>query len=298
MKLFEISTPAGPRYAVLIGEGLIGTAIRASLIKQIKPIASAQISTYSSSRIAEVAAQLLRLVPAEGNLDWLWSAGKTGFTADEQTIGEETRFFDLITDFIAENWAHRTRHFHFLSSAGGIFEGSSRVSSDTPPTPARPYGLGKLREEGRVRALFDNFSIYRPTTVFGPIRQGQRAGLISTIIQNAFLHRVTAVTGSYNTLRDYVFSADIGDYIADRVARTQLTSGEFLLATGKPSAVGEIIHYVESSIHRPVYVRYAAGDNVTDITVNPCALPADWGTADIRLRIREVVRDHGQRFHV
>ena len=148
-----------------------------------------------------------------------------------------------------------------------------------------------------VTNVFKQCLISRPTSVYGPIRSGRRMGLISAVVKNLLLHRVTHVTGFADTLRDYVYSLDIGEHVVQRVL-APIPSGQQieLLASGKPTALREIIQTVSSIALKPPYVRYRGGDNVVDITVNPAAVPTDWKRTPLEQGIQAGIRDYRHTF--
>ncbi|HMD68449.1 MAG TPA: hypothetical protein VKF42_06165, partial [Chitinivibrionales bacterium] len=84
------------------------------------------------------------------------------------------------------------------------------------------------------------------STVYGPIRKGFRLGLISTLIFNGARQEVSRIFGTINTLRDYVWCEDIGNYIARAIAENDDDQNNSIvyLASGKPSSIFEIKHIV------------------------------------------------------
>jgi nucleoside-diphosphate-sugar epimerase len=175
-----------------------------------------------------------------------------------------------------------------MSSAGGLFEGQRLVDRNSEPRPVRPYGRAKLSQEQRAPCLPAGIScsIYRPSSVYGHNRRGGRSGLIAALIDGAKTHQTSHIFGNINTLRDYVMAGDIGAFVAARVSGNH-EPGEFLLASGKPATIGEVIHIVERATARRLYVRFEhLASNADHMSFIPAALPEKWIPTDLETGIR------------
>ncbi len=300
MKVLQLVGESSSRLAILVGEGLIGSAILNALLRQTSECVSLAKTSYRVDDLKPVFQALeaaLKTLTADADIDWIWAAGRAGFGADQDEIARELAFFSAFVDHIGSAYGPRTRQFHLVSSAGGVYEGQSHITRDSLESPNRPYGHGKLRMESLVQERFQDHRIYRPTSVYGHIRPGRRMGLISAVVRNLLLHRVTHISGHADTLRDYVFANDIGQHICRRVVTSDTSSrGIELLGSGKPTALREIVHNIGAIVQRPPYVRYALGDNTSDITFQAGSLPTDWRPTPIPIGIREVIRDARQTF--
>lgn len=239
-------------------------------------------------------------------LDVVWSAGRAGFASGkEQTRGEEQNFrrvLDMVSSLGASSSCGLV--FHLVSSAGGLFEGQRHVDAASVPAPRRPYGALKLRQEELLLKLDIPRAtgapplarrIYRLSSVFGPAPRGVRRGLIGALLHNAGEGRATPIVGQLTTLRDYVFTEDVGRHLADACTGDVFTGPGAdacqVLASGKPTTIHEIVQHVGRVVHRPPTLTFAARrDNATDITFAPSALPPRWVTTDLETAIFQLYR--------
>jgi len=229
-------------------------------------------------------------------LDIVWAAGKAGFGAGPDELAREMESFKDVL-----NWTEASpsllpgarASFHLLSSAGGLFEGQRFVDLASPPQPSRPYGAAKLEQEGlvgRVSAGIMTY-IYRPSSIYGFSGDGGRSGLINTLILNAKRQSVSRIFGGPDTVRDYVLVTDIAAFIAARIIRPAMQSQTYLLASGKPASVSEIVRVVSEVIGKPLYLKLdVQPSNASHITFRPSALPAGWRPIDLETGIRLVLR--------
>lgn len=305
MRLLQLrqatSGPAGEVVVTQFGIGLIGSSILRAL--RLRSVASEEVLAFdwkldleaSAAQLEVIAAQVRSRFAATPGATWavVWSAGRCGFSAPSEEVDEEFARFDA-----ALAWAERlgeelgTRPvFHFLSSAGGLFEGCGLVTRETQPAPKRPYGLLKQRQERRLReASALTARIYRPTTVYGFLHPDHRRGLIQVLLLNALRHQVTSIYGSFSTLRDFVFSEDIGEFVAQRVVDHGQGSEEtYLLGSGKPSSIFEARQIVERALRQKIYVAISmAPTNAVDMAYDRSAFPTDWVPSELETGIRQI----------
>jgi UDP-glucose 4-epimerase len=231
----------------------------------------------------------------------LWSAGRAGFLADDQEVDAEFGAFRTVVELANRlgHKCHKTRlSFHLVSSIGGLFEGLKNIAHSQPGNPTRPYGQLKLAQEEFLKRSFPEsaINIYRPTSVYGYSGPGCRMGLIPTLIRNGMSNRVSRIVGSVSTLRDYVFSGDVGNFIANRLLETPAENGPnlYFLASGKPSNIYEVQQLVEEKLRRRIFISFDSDpvhDNSSDITVSRAALPTSWAPTDLRTGINVVATD-------
>lgn len=229
-------------------------------------------------------------------LDIVWAAGKAGFGAGPDELAREMESFrDILnwTESVSSLLPGARAGFHLLSSAGGLFEGQRFVHLASPPQPLRPYGAAKLEQEGLVGRLPAGMvtQIYRPSSIYGFSGHGGRSGLINTLILNAKRHSVSRIFGGLDTVRDYVLATDIATFIAARIIRPETQSQIYLLASGKPASVSEIVRVVSEVIGNPLYLKLdVQPSNASHITFRPSALPVGWRPTDLETGIRLVMR--------
>jgi nucleoside-diphosphate-sugar epimerase len=282
---------------LLFGVGLIGRCILQSLARNfVAEFEDVPCDwTDGNAREHQLAALRRRIAGGQrrpiGIVDVIWSAGKAGFGANADELLREDAPFDDILQLaadLAECLPSASHRFHMMSSAGGLFEGQRLVDRNSEPRPVRPYGRAKLSQELRARCLPAGIScsIYRPSSVYGHNRRRGRSGLIAALINGAKTHQTSHIYGNINTLRDYVMAGDIGAFVAAQVSGSH-KPGEFLLASGKPAAIGEVIHIVERAVARRLYVRFEhLASNADHMSFIPAALPEKWVPTNLETGIR------------
>lgn len=330
-KFSRISTS---HFVTIFGEGLIGSSIRDelqfkfgfTLLKKYK-------LNWGSLRYKSQIEEVFNFIQNEYNISsiknihmsFIWSAGKIGFGATETEVEKEEAdfnfFIESLGQFIEINFigsinSHNEKlmkklDFHFLSSAGGLFEGQSQVSYKSEPNPLRPYGFLKLKQENRIEVLAKklvkaDFNIYRPSTIYGRIEQGHRLGLIATMIKNGILKQVTPITGDFYTLRDYLHVGDLTQMILNRVinqkndplhnqsalrSESKLKSANiFFCISQKPTTIYEIRSILEFYLKHRLYVKYIfRPDNSKDITFERMDLDLGVTCRDVRSGIKDVL---------
>lgn len=288
----------------LFGVGLVGGAVVRALRQQgVDRIVEMPLSWRDAAlrqrelhHITE-AMQTIGGLPAHTQrVDVVWAAGRAGFGATMEELEPEIEALRHIAEWsraLPSRLPATSLAFHLVSSAGGLFEGQRFVDSDAAPRPLRPYGVAKLRQEHIVQSLRADFPahIYRPSSVYGFSGIGGRSGLLSVLIENAIKHSGSRIFGSLDTVRDYVFSTDVGRFIARRVEWPVEGSQTYLLASGKPSSVSEIITMASRVVGRPLHLKLdLQPSNASHISYRASALPDDWQPIDLETGIRLVAR--------
>ncbi len=297
----ENSSSASQQTIAIFGVGLIGGAVKSALhlTAELKeesfpftwsaPAEQASELDYISDTIKSKHAGVRRI-------SILWSAGRGGFASSAEELEIEYHSFVNVLCFaekLSLSHSNTLIDFHLVSSAGGLFEGQSLVSRDTEPAPLRPYGALKLRQEQTLEARQARLvkRVYRPSSVYGFAHEGKRAGLISVILLSGIQHRVLSLVGDQNTLRDFVFSRDVGQFIAAQILDHPETDAFVChtLASGRPTSIHEIQEIAERVLRRKVYFVFSdANRNAADITYSRQLFPQRWTPIDIATGIRLV----------
>lgn len=301
---------SGRRMLVLVfGNGLIGSEVVSQLMRwRLKPrfLGFHWDDRSARERDMRILREQIGELFSQGDSDSqsgnpasiviVWMAGRGGFASTDEELASETEGFDAvlrIAEGLCETHPHCEHAFHLTSSAGGLFEGQTKVNPTTVPRPLRPYGRHKLAQEIRLRDLplpIAKF-YYRPSSVYGFPGQGRRAGLISTLLLNGLQRRETHFFGRMDTLRDYVSSADVARFVADRVFGGGTTGGTFTLATARPTSLFQLKTLAERIIDRHICASFASAlDNSEDIGFLPSSLPADWRFRDVETGMRQIHR--------
>lgn len=231
----------------------------------------------------------------EERLTLLWSAGTAGFDALASKTRLEMAIFQDGLDlarFAVRMLRPAKFEFHLISSAGGLFEGQRTVGKRSVPSPVRPYGEMKLSQERLLRAEFDSRQavVYRPSSVYGPMRQKKHQGLINNLISDALAGRESVLESRVMALRDYVCAFDIGDFIGKRI-RSGIgpdTPGQAdFLVSAKCSSIFEVVHKIERVLHTKLRYRFDPGfGNSRNITFSDELLPPGWRPAALDVGIR------------
>lgn len=251
MQLFA----AKPNHHILLfGSGLLGQAVRRAVLWA--GVSEPQYYPFTWADTTAQTRQLTALIPQiTGRCDVVWAAGNAGFGASAKQLAQEHDSFLQAIRTLQDTLGDRLR-MHLISSAGGLYEGQRFIDQASLPTPLRPYGQAKLKQEEALAHQGIASQIYRPSSVYGYVRNG-RQGLISALICNGLTGKVTRIFGNPSTLRDYVYAGDVGRFIAAAVLGNRpLTGARLILASGKPSTVEEVIGTVARQLGRPLAVQY------------------------------------------
>jgi UDP-glucose 4-epimerase len=284
----------------LFGFGLIGANIAKKLIEnnyaEMNDIA---FDWYDLGLQKKAIREIIKILHTE-NVHLIWSAGNASFFATSEEIQKEMETFENIINLCLE--LHRCQKkvtFHHFSSAGGLYDGLVNIDSQTPLCPKKPYGFGKLNQEKKLKDFCNlfNIQIYRPTSIYGLIREGQKMGLVSILVKNVLQSNESIIYGSLNTLRDYVFIDDIVHFIITKIMRTNFSIGIsiHILANGKPTSIYEVIRIIKRNINKSVYLRYDSKNiNDQDITYSEEVCPNEWFPTELQTGVIKIIKDYFQ----
>lgn len=234
----------------------------------------------------------------------VWSAGRTNFFSTDEEIHTENESFTeamQLAQSLKDELDATRMHVHFLSSAGGLFEGQRVVNRASEPAPHRPYGRMKWHQE---RELFETLdagetSVYRPSSVYGPMVRPRKHGLINHLVNNASNRRITVLDAHVMALRDYVYSGDVGEFIARRItfsdSGTIRTPVNFMVS-GRCASIFEVVARIERVMKLRVRYRFDESfGNSANITFSDRVLPAAWRPSTLEVGIRQfMLRDRPQ----
>lgn len=229
-------------------------------------------------------------------LSLVWSAGRAGFHSSEPELLPEAAAFEDVLGLIGglrESLRPPSLDVHFISSAGGLFEGQEGVSLASRPVPVRPYGMLKLRQEYLLaeRLPPNEVAIYRPSSVYGPHFSGSRHGLINHLVSNSRRGRVTVLDAHVMALRDYVYSGDIGRYIARAIhfgLDPDRASPVYFLVSSRCASIFEVVGKIERVLKLKIPFRIDENfGNHRNITFSERVLPAGWHPSPLEVGIRQ-----------
>lgn len=278
------------RVVLIFGVGLIGRSISAALINEFAPSClyfpfswkSDDLRDKQIDRILKHVVQLCSSAKLHRQFDIVWSAGKAGFASSAQDFESEQQPFESVLSLARRldslGISSGTR-FHLFSSAGGLFEGQRNVDASSEAAPMRPYGIAKIRHERLLldlpRAVIT--CTYRPSSVYGYVGPSGRIGLIVAALRAILQNTTARIFAQPDTLRDYVFAADIGRFLKLKIMAPPTTSQSYLLASGKPTSTLELMALIGRVMERRLSVRFElSADNTMSNTFRTSALPEDW----------------------
>lgn len=300
----------GQKLTAIFGVGLVGGALLHSLMSDeiarrlVLPIdwlnRAQRLSDLSA--IAAGICQQQNVNGAIRQVDVVWAAGKAGFNADWDLLRCELDAFKDIVEWVMGltiMLPDTTVIFHMLSSAGGLFEGQRFIDEESQPRPQRPYGEAKVLQEAVVERLRGDITshIYRPSSVYGFSGFGGRIGLINALIENSKKHSTSHIFGGLETLRDYVLCSDIGSFLKKKIEEASSESQTYLLASGRPTSVHEMLQIINRVVERPIYLMLdVRPSNANHMTYRRSALPKGWRPTDLHAGVRLVARQLAAAF--
>jgi UDP-glucose 4-epimerase len=296
---------SGLHLVLMFGLGMIGSSIRDGLHKFDFKVMDAIAFDWQKSTQWSEAFKLIEAsckahhAPVE-RLSVVWSAGKGGFHTLEGDIALENAPFEAVVQFIQKMTTALDQprlDFHYISSAGGLFEGQRVVCNRSIPAPKRPYGHLKLNQENVLQQTFgqDEISLYRPSSVYGPMRQRAQQGLINNLISNGRSGRTTVLDAHIMSLRDYVFCGDIGRFVAKRIrfGRKGIKDGVLsFLVSSRCASIFEVVGKIEQILKLKLSFRYDESfGNHSNITFSDSVLPPAWSPSTLEVGIRQFLMD-------
>ena len=304
MILLKTAGSLPSRVILLFGEGLIGSAILRALRSTEEMRAERLPSRWTDPRgfsedllAVEQEFRDGRAGDQRPEHTVVWSAGRCRFDARGDETRAELATFSSVLAFaerIASGPAGGRMHVVLIGSAGGLFEGQRVVDRASQPAPHRAYGRLKLEQQRLLleKAPEIRATVLLPSSVYGFARAGQGGGLVTTLIDNGLRHRVTTISGTSSTLRDFVWADDVGRCAASRILRPPgVTGSPRILASARPASILEIQNMVQETLGRRILVALSPrATNGDDITFAPSVLPADWSASDLRTNIRKISR--------
>ena len=291
-----------PGVLALFGGGLVGSAVARRLRTQgwaetesiAVPWGSNEQRLHALGRVFK-ALELLQQLSREASCSFVWCAGRSSFYSNTaETAAEFASFGDVLQLFLqVRKQFHARTHWHHISSAGGLFEGQRVIEPHSEPSPRGLYGELKFKQEKALRVLpLADYSVYRLASVYGLARRGQRCGLIPIMARNGVLGRVTRIVGRSTTLRDFLWVEDVAEFVARRIERGDpRDENTYLLASGRPVAIGEVHRTIENCLRRRIYTSYGELQNSSDITFSTAAISRGFMRTDLQTCIRRVCQD-------
>ena len=302
MRLLQIENFGTLKLVAIFGEGLIGSEICQQILKRFD--ASDCFFTFSWNKVELQNIQLVQIGEYisktfgdydDIELSIVWSAGSISFDA------KESEFCSVLSSYINvlfffQKLSRDVRFkvsFHLLSSIGGLYEGAGYINSSTSKFPLRAYGRYKITEEYLLQECVDFNSkiIYRLSSVYGLPKEGQRKGLIPTLVYNNLYNKSTSIYGNLSTIRDYVYNRDVANFIISQFVNGLDINETFYLASFKPTTIYEVNSILERITKKKSKIIFSSGiTNGQNISLNPNLRPTGFRVTPFLSTFSEIYR--------
>ena len=88
-----------------------------------------------------------------------------------------------------------------------------------------------------------------------------------------------------------MLNTDVGQFVSERLADPDERSEKFILASGKPTTIFEVLHKVGKVVGRHAYCKFESiRSNASDMSFSRSVLPPSWRPTDIETGIRHTAR--------
>lgn len=262
------SGPPHQRLAWVVGGGgLVGRHVSHSLALGGYEIFQAPVRWGDESRsVDDLLEGMTRFVRAREGREWLlaWCAGAGVVATPDEDLAVELRVFARAMSALVDGARlHDQGVLVLASSAGGLYAGSRHppFTEESEPRPLVAYGRTKLAMEEIVRALAPasglRVVLARLANVYGPGQSLTKPqGLMSQLCLSHATGRALPVFVSTDTIRDYVYAADVGAMFRALDLRVREeprgTVVVKVIASGRPVTVGHLVSEARRVLHRPV----------------------------------------------
>jgi UDP-glucose 4-epimerase len=220
---------AAPTWVLGAG-GLLGSHVAGSLRHQGRPVLTSTVP-WREPDLARAALRRgmeeLREYAGDGAWNVAWCAGAGVIATPESELVAEAELFGAFLDDLGQFGPPGPSGAVFLaSSAGGLYAGSPVRAPFTERSAVRPlvaYGRAKVAMEGRLTEFAGQSGahafIARIANLYGPGQDlSKQQGLVSQLCLTQITGRPLTVYVPLDTMRDYVFAADVGDLVAAGLA--------------------------------------------------------------------------------
>jgi len=257
---------------VLGARGLLGSHVADSLRRRGSTVLTVQVPWRDRRGTrAALADGVRRLEEAAAGGEWqlAWCAGAGVVATTAEAMDQELAAFSCLLEELAARPGLARRGAVFVaSSAGGVYAGSPGRPPFTEASATGalvPYGRTKLDMERDVRRFADRTGaavlIGRIANLYGPGQNlGKAQGLVSQLSRAHLTGVPVTIYVSLDTLRDYVYAADVGDLVAAGLGslRTRVVGRSDrvlvkVVATGRSLTIGHLIG--ESTRHHRARAR-------------------------------------------
>jgi UDP-glucose 4-epimerase len=214
----------------------------------------------------------------------VWVAGKAVIGSDSAVHRAEVEAVGAMLLALERHAGHLPGILVLVSSAGGIYAGSTGPPYDesTRPAPLSDYGTSKLEEEELVRAFASRtewgVTIARLANVYGPGQStAKEQGIVTRLCRAAVLGEPVRLFVPLATTRHYVHVSDVARMLIAQLDAARSSDERVrlrVLSAGHAVSLSELLAAVQlaSSLQLPVHHE-----------LDPAA---EWHGLDLRLASR------------
>lgn len=277
------------------GSGLVGTAVLNQLLYQYSLTRSFQIEWNAiEKQKVQIQEFILGNLNSDKNIWIIWTAGKAGFSASTTDIENEWEIFVYLNEVIKSVIdSNKQVNYVLISSAGGLFEGKTSVTNQTPINIKRPYSQLKHNQEQYIinEHWINAKFLVRLSSVYTTENLSGRMGLIPVLMYNGINNIVSKIYGSNTTLRDYILDIDIGRFIKKLTINSESENVVkfFHLVEGRPRSIQEIVSLIERIIGKKMYLQFSNDlKNSDHITFAPSMKAKGFETSELDTNLRKL----------
>jgi len=265
---------------IVIGLGLVGQAVAASIslsAQEVRLLDDISLNWNQSHSILNVIKTVAE--PDECQLELVWCAGKSGFSASDYELEIEYKVFEEVIESLSKTYNKLA--VSLVSSAGGLYEGSGGASSLSDElSPIRPYGHWKLKQERILEQHVEVSRIYRVSSVYGVSSSRSRYGILNALIESTYTERPALIYASASTLRDYVSNQDIGEHIVAQLGTIQRRVE--ILASGRSTSIDILANLIKRISRRNLKISYRGNaENDKDIVFQRKSLSGEFRSCSL-----------------
>lgn len=263
-----ISTGSSEPATIIVGEGMIGTAISVRARRRSHDAEWVRPSDWTDPQsIRGDFENAMKALSPPPRVSVVWCAGQ----ADMKSEGDEHLAVDAfragVGGLVEAARAIAPTTLHLISSAGAL---GAPLSDNRFELIDSPYRRLKAAEEFVVGELHDDVRIHRVSSVFAAPRGAARTGVIGMLVANALRGSETPLFARTVTMRNYLHADDVAEAIVR--ATSEDDRSPTLIAARRSHAMNEVVATVRNVVRRPVPINYRPPVNDHDMVFDPRAV--------------------------
>jgi len=190
----------------------------------------------------------------------IWAGGSATTASSPEQAQAELHVFTEFTSYLTQQQHTSRGSFFLISSAGGVYAGSSDppFTEETIPQPLGTYGNLKLDQENQAtKALATNpninLTICRVSNAYGPGQDlNKLQGLISRLAVSTLKREPLNLFVPLSTVRDFIFTTDISHRVHELVKQPDEQARIRIIASEQPTSLGYLLKVCQGVFHRKI----------------------------------------------